>query len=159
MNESSFFSFLFLFLLKSGKIIAFARYLVNPSLLLYSSSPFSPSTQHSAIKDLVLASSSLARLELLEVPATDLHVSRVVVHALSEVLRRARAVVAPLALLTLTLLHLRVDLLRCGLCRRFGGAAAEEAADGVADGGAYCDTTIRSCVSIVFGLEGLFRLG
>lgn len=79
--------------------------------------------------NLVLASSSLAGLELLEVPAADLHVALLLVHALGEGLRGALAVVAPLVLLLL-----RVGL-RLG--RRFGrcaaAAAAEEAADGVAD--------------------------
>lgn len=89
----------------------------------------------------VLASGGLAGLELLEVPAADLHVARVVVHALGEVLRGARAVVAPLALVRVLLVRLRVDLLRSGLGRR-GGAAAEETADGVADGGAYRDTAV-----------------
>lgn len=79
--------------------------------------------------DLVLASSGLASLELLEVPAADLHVAALLVHALGEGLRGALAVVAPLALL------LRVHLGLRGLRRRFGrrGAAAEETADGVAD--------------------------
>lgn len=81
---------------------------------------------------LVLAGSSLASLELLEVPVADLHVAAVLVEALCEVLGGTGAVVVLLLLLGSGL----------GLdgSSRFGGAAAEEAADGVADGGANGDT-------------------
>lgn len=48
---------------------------------------------------LVLASSGLASLELLEIPVADLHVAAVVIHALGEVLGSAGAVVELLVLL------------------------------------------------------------
>lgn len=75
---------------------------------------------------LVLTGSSLAGLELLQVPAADLHVAAVLVEALCEVLGGTGAVVVLLLLLGIGL----------GLngSSRFGRAAAEEAADGVADG-------------------------
>lgn len=75
---------------------------------------------------LVLAGSSLAGLELLEVPVADLHVAAVLVEALCEVLGGAGTVVVLLLLLGSGL----------GLDggSRFGRAAAEEATDGMADG-------------------------
>lgn len=80
--------------------------------------------------------------QLVQVPVADLHVAAMLVQALCELLGDARAVVggAPPALL----LALRRDavLLRW-LGRRRAGAAAEEAADGVADRGADCDTARR----------------
>lgn len=95
---------------------------------------------------LVLAGSSLASLELLEVPVADLHVAAVLVEALCEVLGGTGAVVVLLLLLGSGL----------GLdgSSRFGGAAAEEAADGVADGGANGDTAgvkvlAYKCVSVL----------
>lgn len=85
----------------------------------------------------VLGGGGLAGLELLEVPAADLHVARVVVHALGKGLGGAGAVVAPFA----------VGLLGLGgldgrglLGRR--RAAAEEAADGVANGRTDCYTAV-----------------
>lgn len=58
-----------------------------------------------------------------------------VVHALGEVLCSAGAIVAPLLLLLLS-----VGLLGSGLGRG-RRATAKHATDGVADGGAHCDTT------------------
>ena len=65
---------------------------------------------------LVLARGSLAGLELLKVPAADLHVAALVVHALRELLGRALAVVAPAVVVLALLLVLRLDraLLRLG---------------------------------------------
>lgn len=91
---------------------------------------------------LVLASSRLAGLQLLQVPPANLHVSAVVIHALGEACCRTRAVVAPFVLL----LRLGADLL-LWLLGRGGGTAAEEATDGVADRRAYCYTAVE--VSIV----------
>lgn len=96
--------------------------------------PQSPKPSHAS--RLVLAGSGLAGLQLLQVPPADLHVSAVVVHALGEAGRRGGAVVAPLALL------LRLDVGLLGLLDGGGRAAAEEAADGVADRGAYRYTTM-----------------
>lgn len=82
-------------------------------------------TLSSASTCLVLAGGSLAGLELLEVPVADLHVAAVLVEALCEVLGGTSAVVVLLLLLGSGLgLHGSSGL---------GGAAAEEAADGVAD--------------------------
>jgi hypothetical protein len=60
----------------------------------------------------------------------------VVVHALGEVLRGARAVVAPFGVL------LGLGSLRRGGLLGSGGAAGEETADGMADGGTDSYTTI-----------------
>lgn len=92
---------------------------------------------------LVLASRSLARLQLLQIPPANLHIAILLVHARSELLGRTRAVVAPGAVLCLG----------WGSCRGSGlldgvvggcGTTAEEAADGVADGGADGDTAVNS---------------
>ena len=85
---------------------------------------------------LVLARRGLADLELLEVPAADLHVAALLVHALGELLRSALAVVAPRAVVLLALLALRLHGALLGLGGR-GRAAAEETADGVPDGRAH----------------------
>lgn len=85
---------------------------------------------------LVLAGGSLAGLELLEVPVADLHVAAVLVEALCEVLGGTGAVVV----LLLVLLGRGLGLDGSG---GFGGAAAEEAADCVADGRADGDTSVR----------------
>lgn len=91
---------------------------------------------------LVGLGSSLAGLELLKVPVADRHVATLLVHALGEVLRGAGAVVR-LALVLVVVVRVIVLLLHGrsgGGLSRCRGAAAEHAADGVADGGAYCDT-------------------
>ena len=80
--------------------------------------------------------------QLLQVPAADLHVAALLVHAAGELLGRVLAVVAPAVVLLLALRrdgHLLLLLLLNG---GRGGAAAEEAADGVADRGADRDTTV-----------------
>ena len=84
---------------------------------------------------LVLAGGGLADLELLQIPSTDLHVTAVLVHAAGELLRGVGAV--PVLLLLLSGLRLGLHLLDGG-----AGAAAEEATDGVANAGAYRDTTV-----------------
>lgn len=88
----------------------------------------------------------MASLELLEVPVANLHVATVVVEALGEGLGSAGAVVSILLLLLIILLLVLLGSLRLHLLGRrslFGRAAAEEATDGVADGGADSDTTKR----------------
>ncbi|ROW10310.1 hypothetical protein VMCG_02123 [Cytospora schulzeri] len=89
---------------------------------------------------LVLAGSRLAGLELLEVPAADAHVALVLVHAAGEALGGVGAVGAPLVVL---LGGLGGGLGGGGLG---AGGAAEHAADGVADRGAYGDTTVAGRV-------------
>ena len=90
---------------------------------------------------LVLASSLLASLKLVQIPPTDRQAALVLIHTPPEVsdirladLRRLVVRVHNGALLSLS--HGLVGRRCC--CR---GTATEEAADGVADGGAYCDTT------------------
>jgi hypothetical protein len=81
----------------------------------------------------------LARLQLVQVPPADGQVALVLRHAVVEALDVASAGAGRL----LALLHLLVLLREVGvLGRGLGGrgAATEEAADGVADGGADCDT-------------------
>ena len=92
-------------------------------------------------KGLVLAGSGLAGLELLEVPAADVHVALVLVHALGEGLGGAGAVIAPGAVVLGGGGGSRGDSLGAGVGNRGGATAGEEAADGVADGGADSYTT------------------
>jgi len=90
---------------------------------------------------LVLAGSSLARLELVKVPAADGKVALVLVHAAPEVgdvlCAHTRGLVLGVhgGLAVLVLGERLVDG-RSGCA----GAAAEPTADGVADGGSDCDT-------------------
>jgi hypothetical protein len=95
---------------------------------------------------LILASSLLAGLELVQVPATDIQASLVLVHALPEVTNLglacaigALSVVGSLLLVLLSEVG-RLSLLGSG----FGGrATGEETANGVANGGADCYTTAQ----------------
>lgn len=91
-------------------------------------------TLSSSSTSLVLAGSGLAGLELLEVPVADLHVAAVLIEALCEALGGTGAVVV------------LVLLLGSGLgldgSSGLGGAAAEEATDGVADRRANGDTAV-----------------
>ena len=86
---------------------------------------------------LVLARSGLARLQLLEVPVANLHVAILLIHALGELLRRSLAVIPPLLLLLL------LSLFRGRSRRGFGRAAAEHAAEGVADRRADSDAAAK----------------
>lgn len=79
----------------------------------------------------------LAGLELLEVPAADLHVAVVLGHAVGEVL------CVDLAASATVLLALSGDLLGLLLLNWLRGASAEEAANGVADGGADGNTAVQ----------------
>jgi len=92
-----------------------------------------------SIHHLVLASSTLAGLQLIKVPSTDLHVAVVLIQTLREghglvstPIRASRVLVS--------LLSLSLDRLLLCRCSR---AATEEATDGVADGGADSDTTVK----------------
>lgn len=93
---------------------------------------------------LVLAGSSLARLELVKVPAADGKVALVLVHAAPEVgnvlCANARGLVLGVhgGLAVLGLGDGLVD--RCSGC---AGTAAEPTANGVTDGGTDCDTAVR----------------
>lgn len=85
--------------------------------------------------------------QLLQIPPADLHVAAVLVHALGELRSRALAVARGVPLVV-------VLLGGCGLGLRrgsgLGGAAGEEAADGVADGGTDCDTTGTEALALRF---------
>jgi hypothetical protein len=90
-------------------------------------------------RPLVRGGRLLARLQLVQVPPADGQVALVLCHAVVEALDVASAGAGRL----LALLHLLVLLREVGvLGRSLGGcgATAEEAAKGVADGGADCDT-------------------
>lgn len=76
---------------------------------------------------LVLLSSSLASLELLEVPSADLHVAAVLVQALGELLGGAGAIVAPLLALVVGLAGNGVVLVDGVGGGGAGAAEAEEA--------------------------------
>jgi len=105
---------------------------MQSSILFYSFSP------------LVLAGGSLARLELVKVPAADGKVTLVLVHAAPEVgdvlCANARSLVLGVhgGLAVLGLGKRLVD--RCGGC---AGSAAEPTTNGVTDGRTDCDTAVR----------------
>jgi branched-subunit amino acid permease len=93
----------------------------------------------------ILAGSSLAGLELLQVPPADLHVATIVVQALREALCRVGTVIAPLLLLCLILLRLEgVLLLRSS---SLGAATTKHASDGMADGGTDGNAAVEKLVS------------
>lgn len=95
---------------------------------------------------LVLASRSLASLQLIQIPAADGQVALVLVHAGAEVADVLRADRRRLVLRVHR--HGAVVRLSHGLVGRRGGrarAAAEPAAHGVADRGADCDTAGGRC--------------
>jgi hypothetical protein len=103
----------------------------SPIPSFYSSSP------------LVLAGGSLARLELVKVPAADGEVALVLVHAAPEVGDVLCANAGGLVLgvhggLAVLVLGERLVDRRSGCA----GAAAEPTANGVADGGTDCDTAV-----------------
>lgn len=102
---------------------------------------------HSHIPDqgLILTSSLLTRLQLIQIPATDRQAALILIHALSEIrnLRRTRLRLRLLVRLVRSVLFLLLrEILvvggRCGLL----GTAAEEPTDRVADGGADCYATM-----------------
>ena len=97
---------------------------------------------------LVVLGSSLAGLELLKVPVADLHITLVVVHALRE-LRGGALAVAGVPLVVLGGSGLGLDGLGLGSGSRLGGAAGEEAADGVADGGTDRNTAVERKLAYV----------
>lgn len=100
------------------------------------SSAHKPSTT-----SLVLASSSLASLQLVHVPSTNRHVSLVLVHAVCEALGRHGAVgILLLVGVVVALLLLSGDR-GLGVRSLAGATAAKETANGVADGGADSDTS------------------
>jgi hypothetical protein len=95
----------------------------------------------SNIPHLVLARSLLARLQLIQVPPTNRQAPLVIIHALAKLIHIVRARTALLA----RHVDLAVLLGEVGVLRRVGGgfgrgAAAEPAADCVADRGTDCDT-------------------
>lgn len=91
---------------------------------------------------LVLARRLLARLQLIQIPPADGQRALVLVHAPPEVANVGGAGAGAVVLLRRVVVGRHARLLGVGGRRRLGGAAAaEEAADGVADGGADGDTT------------------
>ena len=100
---------------------------------------------------LVLASSLLTRLQLIQIPSTDGQIALVLVHALAEVGHFTGAHGGCLVIAGL-------DLLGCLLlldgCR---GATAEPAADGLANGGADCDATAKLLLAFAMSEERKIR--
>ena len=90
---------------------------------------------------LILARGLLACLQLVQVPAADGQVAVVLRHAGVEVLDVTSAHTGGLGCLRLLVLLCEVGVLGRGLGGR-RAAAAEEAADGVADGGSDSDTAV-----------------
>jgi hypothetical protein len=117
-----------------------------------------PSQDHASIQgSLVLPRRSLASLQLIQVPATDVHIALILRHAVGVLLNVHRAGSRGLLVGSRAVVEVgvhsatRLDVGFGGLLvlslllgSGLGGAAAEEAADGVADGGTDCDTA-RSC--------------
>ena len=94
--------------------------------------------------DLILTSRRLTSLQLIQIPTTDRQIALVLIHTALEVHHLALADLGGL----ISLIHpvLAVLLLSDGLIDRCFGlvaAAAEPAADCVADGGADCDATVE----------------
>lgn len=105
---------------------------------------FQPPDSH-----LVLPCCSLACLQLIQVPPANAHIAVLFIHALPEALDVVLACGGRLLLGVgvLTVIVGSGCLLLLLLGRSLGGATAEEAADGVTDGGAYRDTTVRYGIS------------
>jgi hypothetical protein len=86
--------------------------------------------------------------QLVQVPSTDGHVALVLIQALAEVLHVGRAGRVLPGRGAVALVEAAFHGLSLGSSSLLGfgggarGATAEEAADGVADGGTNCDTTI-----------------
>ena len=91
---------------------------------------------------LVLTSSLLASLQLIQVPSANRQATLVLVHAGAELLDVSRARARRLHLCGALVLLCEFGVLGRSLGGCGGRAAAEEAADGVADGGSDCDTTV-----------------
>ena len=111
---------------------------------LFSIQSFSPPFRCISLSLLVVRSSLLASLELVQVPAADRQATLVLIHALAEVVDVGRANAAAL-LRRVVLLVLLGEVGALG--RLLGGgsgraAAAEKTADGVADGGADGNTAV-----------------
>ena len=110
-------------------------FFIHRRLLINEDAPLQPSHLR-----LVLAGGSLARLELVKVPAADGQVALVLVHAAPEVADVLCAHAGSLVLGVhggLAVLGLGERLIGRRSC---AGSAAEPAADGVADGGTDSDT-------------------
>lgn len=105
-----------------------------------------PALPTNHMQSLVLASSSLTSLQLVHVPSTDGHVARVLVHAVREALGSHGAVRVLLLVGVVVALLLLLGGSGLGVRGLGGTAAAKEAADGVADGGANGNTT--ACTDI-----------
>lgn len=111
----------------------------------HSTFPFSISPHFQINIRLILARGSLAILQLIQVPSTNLHIPPILIQALGEALRvRLAATSSPAVALVSSVLALRryriVSLLGFG----WGTArpTTEEATDGVAYAGANCYTTV-----------------
>lgn len=97
---------------------------------------------HHGIFSLVLTSSRLASLQLIQIPPTDSQTALILIHASLEVVDLR--VADPRWLVVLIHAVLAIVLLGDGLVGwcLLGAAAAEEAADRVADAGADCNTAM-----------------
>ena len=113
---------------------------LHPPMSMVAQCPSPPPPFH-----LILASSSLASLELIQVPPTDGQVALLLIRALPEVgdvLRTdlRRLVLLVHRILAIVLLGDRLVGGRCSL-----GAAAEHSAERMTDAGADCDTAVEFC--------------
>jgi hypothetical protein len=85
--------------------------------------------------------------QLLQIPPTNLHIPLVLIQTLREHLRIILTASRSIVIARVCVLSGLSDSVGSGLrfSGRRAGASAEEAADGVADGGAYGDTAIGWC--------------
>jgi hypothetical protein len=114
-----------------------------PSLLTpYSTHLYIPSH---LISNLILPSRSLTSLQLIKIPPTNRQIALILIHTLAEIIHIRRADLRGLVILVhgVGAVVLLGDGLvdGCGF-DLLGRAAAEEAADCVADGGSDCDAAI-----------------
>lgn len=116
--------------------------LLKPNILHFCSPPNAVHIKSSPSFNLVLASSLLARLQLLQIPSTDLHIALVLIQALSKLLGiDLAALLAPTALRSIVSLSGNSRLLWLLGCW-LRGTTSEESADCVPDGGTYCYTSV-----------------
>lgn len=127
--------------------LSFFYYLHLPSVALLDALPVLPHVllpvcQKIRVHSLVLASSSLASLQLIHIPSADRHIARVLVHAIREAFGRHSTVRVLLLVGVVVALLLLGGRSGLGVGSLAGATAAKEATDSVANGGADGNSTV-----------------